>query len=156
MNLYNQRQSVENRLRTLTNPVLKEILGHFGLAKTGVKAILQTRLLEVLHDAINNNRLQQYQDLSYMINNQGQRALTSSSSSNNNRATPISPAPSAMASGFAGRQTLPAGNGARGFGSSGEQERELPQHRILTSRTSALDIQTERILPHPGESDIID
>jgi len=158
MNLYSQRQSVENRLRTLTNPVLKEILGNFGLAKTGVKAILQTRLLEFLHDAVNNNHLQQYQDLSHMINNQGQRPAAANSSSNNNRATPISPAASAMAPGFGARPTLPALNGSRGFGSSGEQEREqgLPFCRVLTSRISALDLQTERILSHSGGFDTVD
>ena len=121
MSLYQGRASVESRLRTLTNPVLKEILGNFGLAKTGVKATLQTRLLTFLDDAVRDNKMQQFTDLSYMVNHQGQRPPASHSSSNS-RAGALSPALGGMHSGFAGRPTLPALNGSRGFGSQGQEE----------------------------------
>jgi len=121
MSLYQGRTSVESRLRTLTNPVLKEILGNFGLAKTGVKATLQTRLINFLADVIKENKTQQFTDLSYMVNHQGQRPPASSSSTNS-RAEALSPAVGAMHSGYPGRPTLPALNGSRGFGSQGEQE----------------------------------
>ncbi|GAB7346491.1 hypothetical protein MBLNU457_5179t2 [Dothideomycetes sp. NU457] len=118
-NIPQQRTQIETRLKTLTNPVLKDILGYYNQNKTGVKATLQARLIFLVNEAVQNNNLKQFEDLRYMITNGGRpppapsNALASSSNS-----TPVPPSPHGHMppTGYANRPSLAPLGGQRNYG----------------------------------------
>lgn len=147
-NLPQQRTQIETRLKTLTNPVLKDILGHYNQNKTGVKAVLQARLIFLVNEAVQNNNLKQFEDLRYMITNGGRPPPSSSNAlASSNSSTPVPPSPHGHmpAAGYAGRPSLAPVGGQRNYDQTSKVY-WMPA-RTKTDNCSSPVVQTKCFLP---------
>jgi len=124
MNHIQQRQGIEARLKSLINNTLKDICSAEGLSKTGVKSVLQRRILDHVDMMVQHNRLDDVERIRYRVNHQGHSPPPEAGANTNhagiNRPNTHIPAGTAhMASPYAGRPTLPSINGSRPFGVTG-------------------------------------
>ena len=131
-NIPQQRTQIETRLKTLTNPILKDILGHYNQPKAGVKATLQARLITLVNDAIAHNNHKQFEDLRYMVTNGGKLPPSSSNPlASSNSSTPVPPSPHGHmpSAGYAGRPSLAPLGGQRNYGHTSKIHKDSGQVR---------------------------